>query len=338
MGLYLGDINARARGLRTRLLSTSDLERLTRTPSLPALQRELSSLGLVRSDAPATAATLENAVRRHAASHMKILDRWCSDERRNVLSVIFEDEDRRSIQAILRGAEQGAGTQARMAGLVPTVGLSDRALRVLANQPSPADVVRLLVLWSHPFGAPLVEAAGGKHPSLFKMEIALQRTFAKRAAARAREGGPQLVEYVTQVVDLMNAWSALLHVAEDDPAIAELAFIEGGRSLDRDAFAKLMGLESRQDVERHLARELRGSVLGRAFSGDGIDFAGLESAVLRAQIAWQKRSVRLDPSGAAPVIGFALELRAEVLDLQRIIWGVALRAPSALIQADMVLA
>jgi vacuolar-type H+-ATPase subunit C/Vma6 len=48
--------------------------------------------------------------------------------------------------------------------------------------------------------------------------------------------------------------------------------------------------------------------------------------------------VRLDPSGAAPIIGFAIELRAEVMNLQRIIWGVALRAPSALIQAEMVLA
>lgn len=338
MGLYLGDINARARGLRTHLLSSGELERLARAPSLSALQRELSSLGFVRSDAPATAANLETAIRRQGAAHMRILDRWCSDGRRDVLSVVFDDEDRRSIQAILRGAEQGAGTQARMAGLVPTVSLSERALRTLATQPTPADVVRMLVLWSHPFGRPLVEAASGAHPSLFEIEIALQRAFARRARARAREGGPQLVEYVEQVIDLMNAWSALLHFTESDTEIVERAFVEGGRWLHRDAFAKLMGLETREQVEKRLARELRSSVLGGVFARSAGDLPALEGAVLRAQIAWQKRSVRLDPSGAAPVIGFAIELRAEMLNLQRIIWGVALHAPSALIQAEMVVA
>ena len=75
MARYLGDINTRARGLRTHLLSANDLERLARAASLLALQRELSGLGYVRSDAPATAVSLEKAIRRHAASQMGILDR-----------------------------------------------------------------------------------------------------------------------------------------------------------------------------------------------------------------------------------------------------------------------
>ena len=120
MARYLGDINTRARGLRTHLLPASELERLARATSLLALQRELSGLGYVRSDAPATAVSLEKAIRRYAAGQMGILDRWCTDDRRAALAVIFEDEDRRSIQAILRGAQQGTATEARMAGLVPT--------------------------------------------------------------------------------------------------------------------------------------------------------------------------------------------------------------------------
>jgi vacuolar-type H+-ATPase subunit C/Vma6 len=76
MARYLGDINARARGLRTHLLPAADLERLARATSLFALQRELSGLGYVRSDAPATAVSLEKAIRRHAAAQMAILDRW----------------------------------------------------------------------------------------------------------------------------------------------------------------------------------------------------------------------------------------------------------------------
>ena len=62
MARYLGDINARARGLRTHLLGSGDLERLARAASLFALQRELSGLGFVRSDAPASAMSLEKAI------------------------------------------------------------------------------------------------------------------------------------------------------------------------------------------------------------------------------------------------------------------------------------
>ena len=338
MARYLGDINTRARGLRTHLLPASDLERLARATSLLALQRELSGLGYVRSDAPATAMSLEKAVRRHAADQMGILDRWCMDDRRAALAVILEDEDRRSIQTILRGAQQGTATEVRMAGLIPTTSLPERALLTLAGQPTPTDVIRMLALWHHPLGVPLVAAASGPHPSLFEIEVELQRAFARRASARAHQGGSQLVEYVEQVIDVMNTWSALLHFVERDPAIVDMTFVEGGRWLTRDVFHKLMALETRPQVEKRLAWELRQSPLASAFRGEIEDLAQLEGTMLRAQIDWQNRAVRVDPSGAAPIIGFAIELRAEVVNLRRIIWGVALEAPAALIQAEMVVA
>ena len=337
MARYLGDINTRARGLRTHLLSNGDLERLARSSSLSALQRELNALGYARADGPATAASLEQSVRRRAASHMAVLERWCTDDRRAALSVIFEDEDRRSIQSLLRGAARGTSPETRMMTLVPTQSLPERALFGLAKQPTPTDVVRMLVLWNHPFGAALVPAASRAHPSLFEMEIELQRAFARRATASAKEGGRQLVEYVGQVVDLMNIWSALLHFEERDPSMVDLVFVEGGHWITRDLFQKLMSLETRKELERRIASSLRNSALASAFRGEIDDLAELEEAVLRAQIEWQNRAVRLDPSGAAPVVGFAIELRAQVLNLMRIVWGVALRAPAALIQAEMVI-
>jgi vacuolar-type H+-ATPase subunit C/Vma6 len=337
MARYLGDINARARGLRTHLLAASELERLARANNLTALQRELSALGLVRSETPATPASLEQAIRRHTASQMAVLERWCSDGRRATFAVIFEDEERRSIQAILRGAAHGTASDVRMAGLIPTGALTERALRTLSSQPTPADVVRMLVLWSHPFGPPLIGAASKPNPSLFEIEVELARTFARRASAHAHEGGRQLVEYVEQVVDVLNAWSALLHFVERDPSIVDLTFVEGGRWVTREVFIALMSLETLRDVANRLAWELRKSALASAFRGESEDLTELESAVLRAQIEWQNRSVRIDPTGASPVIGFAIELRAELLNLRRIIWGVALRAPGPLIQGEMVI-
>jgi len=336
MAWYLGDLNTRARGLRTHLLTASDLDRLARVTSLSALQRELNTLGYARADAPASAAILEKAVRLHAAKKMAVLDRWCGVERRAAFAALFEDEDRRSIQTILRGAEQGTASEVRMAGLIPTTSLSESALQTLANQPTLADVIRMLILWNHPLGIRLVGAASGPHPSLFDAEVELQRAFARRAASNARRVGPQMVEYVEQVIDVMNVWSALLHFTERDPRIVDLSFVEGGRWLTRRTFRQLMDIDSLPGVEKRLSWEFRKSPLATVFREDIADLAELEGSVLRAQIDWQNRSLRVDPSGASAVIGFALELRAEVLDLRRIIWGVSLRAPAALIQADMV--
>lgn len=338
MARYLGDINTRARGLRTHLLQSQDFERLARVGTLAALHRELSARGFSRADAPATPASLERELRRRAAEQMNVLARWASEGRADVLAVLLEDEDRRSIQAIVRGAAQGAAAEARMSGLVPTTHLSERALRVLASQPTPADVVRMLVLWNHPFGPPLVPTVAESHPSLLHVEVALERAFAERALQRASQGGKQLVDYVQQVIDVMNVWSALLHFPERDPAIIDRVFIEGGRWLGRDAFEALWKLESLASVHGRIGWEVRASPLAEAFASEPQSITELDAAVLRAQIAWQHRCIRLDPSGAAPIIAFALELRAEVLNLRRILWGIALEAPAALIQAELVLA
>jgi vacuolar-type H+-ATPase subunit C/Vma6 len=214
--------------------------------------------------------------------------------------------------------------------------LSERALGVLAAQPTIADVVRMLVLWNHPFGAPLVDAVAGTRPSLFQVEVALQRAFAGRALASASKAGRHLVDYARQVVDVMNVWSALLHFPERDPTIVDLTFIDGGTFVDREVFRDLLALESFIEVRERLVHVLRGSALANAVTGEPGEMANLETAVLRAQVEEQRRAARTDPEGTAPLISFALALRAEMLNLRRTIWGVALETPAALIEAEMV--
>lgn len=336
MTIFLGDVNTRARGLGTRLLGVDSLERLAGVRSLFSLQRELTNLGVVQSSVPATPEALERAVRRRAARLMGILGRWCAEERRPVFAVLLEDEDRRSIQAALRGAEQAASADARLSGLVPTATLSERALRVLASQPTMTDVVRMLVIWDHPFGQALMAPVSRPRPSLFETEVALQRAFASRALAHAHRGGAALVGYARQVVDVMNASSALLHFAERDEDIIDATFIEGGAQIDRDAFAEVLKSETLDKARSAIALALRDSAVGSAFAADSVELGEIETALLKAQIFEQRNLARQRPDGAAPTISFALQLRAEVLDLRRIIWGIALGAPNAVLQASLV--
>ena len=336
MTIYLGDLNTRARGLRTRLLSATELQRLSRAQSLFGLRRELGSLGLVAAEGPLTPAGLEREVRRHSAGALSILGRWCSDERRPVLAVVLEDEDRRSLLSLIRGAERGVSSDARMSGLMPTSQLSERALRVLADQPTMADVVRVLTLWDHPYAQPLIASVTKSKPSLFEVEVALVRAFASRALTRASKAGRQLLDYAEQVVDLANAWSVLLHFAEGDPELVDAVFVEGGGLLDRETFAALLELDGVEAVRAALGKAFRPSPIGASFANVENDLSTLETEVLRAQIAEQRRAARIMPESAAPLISYALELRAELLDLRRIIWGISLEAPGPLLEAGMV--
>ena len=63
--------------------------------------------------------------------------------------------------------------------------------------------------------------------------------------------------------------------------------------------------------------------------------AAIEEALLRQRIAVLAATVRQNPAGPASVLHYVLRLRAEVLDLRRVIWGVMLRAPRAAIAAAL---
>lgn len=330
MAMFFGDLNTRARGLRTHLLKPVDWDRLAQCSGLVALQRELNALGLAPGSEPATPQALERAVRLHAASQIAVLARWSDRPRREALAVLFEDEDRRSVQAIVRGAEQGVPSDTRLSGLVPTNTLSERALHALATQPTSKGVVRMLARWRHPLAPRLVEAIGTPHPSLLDIELALHRAFAERASKQAKAGGPLLRQYVAQLIDVTNAFSALLHFNEGSTKLAGQLYVPGGEILGPDQLARLLSCQRLSDVENELAALFHRAPLGMAFQESRGDLSRLDLAVLQAQIAWQGRAARIDPECPAPTIGFTAELRQQVFGLQKVIWGVALRAPPAL--------
>ena len=99
------------------------------------------------------------AVRRKAAARMRLLARWAGG-RDAVLAVVFEEEDRRSLRALLRGAVQGARAEERLEDLIPTPLLPERALAELARQARPAAIAALLTAWQNPYGPALLQQAG----------------------------------------------------------------------------------------------------------------------------------------------------------------------------------
>ncbi|MGE5141846.1 MAG: V-type ATPase subunit [Acidobacteriota bacterium] len=332
------DVNARARGLSTHLLSASELRLLSRTAGLAALANELGRRGFpVSAEAIPTPAEVELAVRRWAAAALGTLARWAG-RRTPALAVIYEDEDRKSLRAIIRGAARGAATEARLSGLIPTPALPERALEELARQASVAAIATLLQVWHNPYGLALAPLARTAQPDSFAIDLVLDRTFAARALSAARPAGAELLGFVRETVDVANATTAIVLSSAGKDLTPKEAFLPGGDRVSIVAFEEAAAAGGPVAAGGRLARTFAPGPLSSAFRDLAADPDALEDEVLRIRVRALALRVRLAPLGPAPALWFALRLRAQVIDLQRIAWGAALAAPPADIVAALVTA
>jgi hypothetical protein len=128
------DVDARARGLASRLLSREAIAGLRRAGDLRQLSQELVRLGVLSEEVPEpSGAVLELALRRVAGHQLHVVRRWLGP-RLDVVAVALDAEDRRSLRALVRGAAAGAHPDARLIGLMPTPMLPERLLGELAAQ------------------------------------------------------------------------------------------------------------------------------------------------------------------------------------------------------------
>ena len=316
------DAVARARGLRTHRLPAGALAGLRRAPDLAALGRDLRLRGFPVDEGERRAAALDLATRRRAAAELRVLIRWCGP-RAALLPVIFEDEDRRSLRALLRGALQRAPADSRLAGLVPTPTLPERALAELAVARAPAAVGTLLTVWGHPFAPALRPVVAADPPDPLAIEIALDRAWASRASAGARQGGPEVQRFVTDALDLANA-ATVLALAGQAPRRAGEQFLDGGHQLDRPTYSMLLARD-----RAAAARILAATFAGTPYAGvlRTAPRHGFDDALLAARLAAVHDAARRAPLGPAPVLWYALELRGETVAVSRIVWRLALGAP-----------
>jgi vacuolar-type H+-ATPase subunit C/Vma6 len=326
------DLVARAGGLATHLFGRTRLAALARTKNLAHLAAELDQAygPAVGAIPDASAEQLEIAVRRAAASCLRLLARW-SGPRGDYLAPLLLDEDRRSIRAVLRGAAAGSPPSERLAGLIPTPALPERALEELARQPSVSRVAALLTAWGHPFGSSLLAGARLPQPDLLDLDLRLATAYAISAgrAARAAPSGEgarrELLAFVRETMDIENASTAMQLAAQRSSTEPARLFLPEGHLLDRASFLAAARAPSARAAAAILARSFRGSPLARAVAEPSR--APFEDAAFVAELRRTIDAARRTPLGVAPVIAFLMRLRAEVRDLRLIIWRIALGAP-----------
>jgi len=325
-----GDLVARARGLSTHLLSATQLARLADCVDLPAFAALAAEYGAIEALAEPHVAephALELAARRRATQRFALIVRWAR-ERITALTPLMDDEDRRAVRALARGAVGGIPGPERMAGLVPTPLLPVRALEELSRAGDLATIGALLIAWRHPFGTVVSEEGTRQTVDLFRFEVALARASAQRARACAGRADPAMRHYVERTIDLENLSAALVLAGHDTDALPASVFISGGAIVTLDDLAFAADNASPDAVAQHLSTRVRAAPPLLAALHPGPRTAA--DAALSAMIGeFRRRSLR-EPGGLAAVIAFWLRQRAELQALQQITWRIAMGVPRKL--------
>jgi vacuolar-type H+-ATPase subunit C/Vma6 len=319
------DVVARARGLSGRLLGPAALAGLAHATDLRHLAVALAERrGRPAPESAPSAGDIEDAERRYFGAQIRLLAHWAG-ARVDQLAPLYEEEDCRSIRALLRGAVAHTPADDRLTGLIPTPALPLRSLSLLANCATPSAMAALLVTWGNPHGPLLLAEASRQQPDLFTMEHALVNGWAVRGRRAASRAGRALRTFVARQVDLANCWSVLLVAEHGYGGPIESLFIDGGDIVTRDAFRLAAGASGRARAAVILDGLVRQTPLAAA-AGRG---AGVEERVRRALVREQRGIARQDPLGPAPIVEYWLRLRGEAAAIRRVIWGIVGGAPAS---------
>jgi vacuolar-type H+-ATPase subunit C/Vma6 len=177
---------------------------------------------------------------------------------------------------------------------------------------------------------PLHAALRAHGEDLLSLETTLDRAFARRARRAAARFGGRLLAWVTDGVDLENAWSAVVEQTE--------GFVDGGLRLSRERHASIAGEPDAELRRRELAHVFARSALASVFDDPDAPLASLEARAVRARIAAERLAARTDPIGPSPILEFVMRLWAERADLRRINWGIAQGLPMEAIVGQLVVA
>ena len=328
-----GDVIARVRGLASRLIGRAGLERLAASSDFAAFAGGLRMTvyeSLANLSAPSGRA-FEHETRRVAGDHTRIIASW-SGSRIGALAPLFEDEDRRNLRSLARGVVAHAPPDQRVAGLLATPALPNAALEELAHAARLSDLAATLTAWGNSYGPAMMTEAVRKAPNLFALQLAIDREYALRAVRTAPHAGAAMVTYVRLIIDGDNATSALAVASgrvEHDPATL---FVPGGELISAALFADLVRLNLEEATAR-LAPLLAATPLASLVIRP---VPSAEVAMLTAMLRDLRRVVRRDPLSIAAVLEYVLALRAELHDLARIIWGIALDVPRTRVAAGLV--
>jgi V/A-type H+/Na+-transporting ATPase subunit C len=258
MAANYGYVNARVRGLRSRLLPDGFVAEQVDAPSFAAFTGALAQTSYARDLEEAMAehvglTAVDEALARNYLRATDTLLRTARGSARDLIGLLLRRHDLANLKAIGRGRHAGRDADAVLAAVLPAGDLKAAVVRAMADAPDLGAAGQVLALSRHPLAEPFRKAAAAyaADGDLLAFEVALDRAFYEGWAADAeRLPAPDgFRRYVAAEIDATNLRTALkLRGADGDP---KRYFVPGGAALSAAAFADIARAPSGEPLPTH---------------------------------------------------------------------------------------
>lgn len=351
MGDDYGYANARIRGMKSRLITDEQYNRLLKSSDFDDVVAGLGSTAYGRelSEVMIKEAGLigfDEALRRNVMKAFGLILKITQSEARTLVNVLLGRWDVANIKAVLRGKNLGASSEAILGSMIPGGEVDESVLLELAAARDVRDCVDMMATMRIPYAVPLTGAFPeyAAKRNLAVLEIALDKFFYERSfkVLKRKNLNTGLVrEMLKREIDTVNIMTLLRVVKEDiDRRDAEVYFIDGGAELSLSQLGELADKKGVEDVVATLSRTSYHKLLADkmpVYFETG-SLTALQRALEQSLIRRGISMFRAEPLSVAGIIGYIWAKNNEVANLRVIARGKMVGMPEAKMREAMVLA
>jgi V/A-type H+/Na+-transporting ATPase subunit C len=312
-----GYINARMRGMKSRLLDHHALDGLVLQPDLESLVNELEKTPY-HDDIVEARGTysgipcIEHALRNNfVRTFRKILDFAKKEEAEQYISIFLHRWDIQNIKTILRGKNIHVTNEEILDCIVPAGEMDEATLTELVRQPDTKAVIDLLATWDISWAKPLTTAFPefARSGDLGMLECALDRYYyedALLAVSRPGKNNAMIRQILSIEIDVVNIKTVLRmirdHVAPEE---ATKFLLDGGLEFDQKKLGHLLTLHKIEDVLPELGQTRYRFLSGTPESAlRAQKISVIEKELERYLVRQGTKSFLSDPLSVASLIGY----------------------------------
>jgi len=323
-----GYVNARLRGMKSRLLGREIFESLILKPDTDAIISELEKTPYREELEKASVqhagiACLEVALRTDIArTFRKIYSLFEEEMEEKYARILLNRWDVRNIKTILRGKNIHEPSSEILGCLIPGGELDEATLVELVKQPDVRGVIDLLATWRIIYSLPLTQhfKEFSEKRDLAEMEYALDKFYFEHALEAIQDETYDdriMREMVTTEIDVTNIRSVLKMIRDRILVDEAEEFLIPGGSLKVERLLALVKAGTIRDAMKQLAGtpyEFVGQVSEETFKQEKISVfeKELERCLVRKGIGWFFG----DPLSIAIAIGYVWAKFTEVTNIR----------------------
>ena len=215
--------NARLHAMKSRLLSSRELDTLTDAGSLQGLISALTKTAYQKSvESALTRAAgmdcIEDALRNNLGNTVGKIYSFYTGSARKMVSIVLRAYDIHNMKAILRGLSKNIPVGEILKSLLPIGDLKYNLLRELARLHNPREAIDALVSMGQPIAWPLITLRAERPGAeFFELELALEQWHyrdARRSLRTANRLDGALTNALALEADLANILTALRFARE----------------------------------------------------------------------------------------------------------------------------